>query len=203
MNEPINLEQLERQAFLSFHQDGLLDLCLGGALLQLGSIIFLFPSFFAGLQGSTIVWLFIYATLKKGVTNPRLGYVEFSGARQERNFLVMMLLVGILLAPIVGMVIGLLMIPNFMPVLETNYMLILAICGAAALCVVAYYTKIRRFYTYGILIGFLYSLSHFWLLPLYLALLVTGGISFLIGLVIVIQFQHRYPKAQSTENDFK
>jgi hypothetical protein len=48
MNEAIDLEQLERQAFLSFHQDGLLDLCLGAVLLQLGIIIFLFPSSFGG-----------------------------------------------------------------------------------------------------------------------------------------------------------
>ena len=199
MNEPIDLEQLEKQAFLSFHQDGVLDLCLGGALLQLGSIIFFFPSFFAGLQGSAIVWIFIYATLKKVMTFPRLGYVEFSVARKERNFLVKMLLVGILLTPIVGMVVSLLVIPNFMPVLETNYMLILAVCGVASGCGVAYYTGIRRFYAYGIIIGFVYGLSHFWLLPLFVALLVTGGLSLLIGLVILIQFFHRYPKAQLTE----
>ena len=202
MNEPIDLEQLERQAFLSFHQDGLLDLCLGSFLLQLGIIIFLFPTFYTGLLSSAVPWIFIYIGLKKAVTFPRLGYVEFSVARQERNFLVMMLLVAILLAPIVGMLVGLLVIPNFMPVLQTNYMLILAACGAVSLWVVAYYTGIRRFFIYGMLIGLLYGWSHFWLLPLYFALLVTGGFSLLIGLVIVIRFLHRYPKAQSKEGDF-
>ena len=63
----------------------------------------------------------------------------------------------------------------------------------------AYYTRIRRFVIYGILIGLLYGWSYFWMLPLYLALLVTGGLSSLIGLVIAIRFLHRYPKAQSTE----
>jgi len=199
MNEPIDLEQLERQAFLSFHQDGILDLCLGAALLQLGIIIFLFPSFFTGQLSSAILSIFIYPALNKAVTFPRLGYVEFSGARQERNFFVMMILFAVFLAPIVGMLVGLSVIPNFMPVLRTNYMLILAVCGAVFLCVVAYYTRLRRFYVYGVLIGLLYGLSHFWLRPLFLALLVTGGGSLLIGLVVLIRFLHRYPKTQSTE----
>ena len=199
MNEPIDLVQLERQAFLSFHQDGLLDLCLGAALLQLGTIIFLLPSSFGGLLGSASLWMFVYFALKTGVTFPRLGYVEFSVVRKERNILVMMILVVILLAPIVGMLVGLLVIPNFMPVLQTNYMLILAVCGSAAFCVVAYYTEIRRFYAYGILIGVLYGLSNFWSLPLYLALMVTGGVTVLIGLVQLVRFLNRYPKDQSKE----
>lgn len=199
MNEPIDLEQLERQAFLSFHQDGLLDLCLGAALLQLGIIIFLLPSSFGGLVGLVSLWIFVYFGLKKAVTFTRLGYVEFSVVRQKQNFLVLIILVVLLLAPIVGMVVGLLLIPNFMPVLETNYMLILAVCGAVSFWVVGYYTRIRRFLIYGMLIGLLYGWSHFWMLPLYFALLVTGGLLLLIGLVISIRFLHRYPKAQSTE----
>ena len=199
MNEPVDLEQLERQAFLSFHQDGLLDLCLGAALSQLGIIILLLPFSFSGLMGSASLWIFVYFALKKAVTFPRLGYVEFSVVRQKRNFLIMMIFVAILLAPVVGMVFGLLVIPNFMPVLETNYKLILAVCGAVSFWVVGYYTRNRRFLIYGMLIGLLYCWSHFWMLPLNLALLVTGGPSLLIGLVVSIRFLHCYPKAQSTE----
>ncbi len=199
MNEQIDLEQIERQVFLSFHQDGFLDLCLGGALLQLGIISFVFPSIFSIFLGSTSLWIFIFMALKNAITIPRLGYAEFSVTRQNRNVYLILLLVVILLAPIVGMVVGLLVIPNFMPILLSNYRLILAFSGVVAFCVIAYSTGIRRFYAYGVLIGVSFSLCHFWFLPLFLPLLVTGGLLLLMGLVLSIRFLRRYPKTDLTE----
>ena len=39
MSKNVNLKEIERQAFLSYHQDGLLDIMLGIILIPLGIVM--------------------------------------------------------------------------------------------------------------------------------------------------------------------
>ena len=201
MNEQIDLKQIERQAFLSYHKDGLLDLCMGGALTQLGILIALFPQVLGGLMGSTILWLFMYYSLKKGITIPRLGYVEFAPSRQDKIFAVVFVFVVIFAGAILSMMLVLLLIPNSMPVFEANYMLILAVGGAITLCTAAYFSGIRRFYGYGLLFGILFVWNNFWFQLLFFPLLLIGLLSLIIGIIMLFRFIRHYPKAEGYERD--
>ena len=194
MNESSDLKAIEQRAFLSYHQDGSLDLCLGGALTQMAVIIFLFPPLLGGMMASSITWLFVYISLKKSVTISRLGFVEFSYTRQEKNFMVIFVLFAVIFTPVIGVLLVLLFVPNVMPLLEANYMLILASSGLVALSAAGYYSGIRRFYLYGVLLALFFVLSNFWLPVLFLPLGIVGLLSLSIGVVLIIRFVRRFPK---------
>lgn len=199
MNESTDLKTIEQRIFLSYHQDGLLDLCLGGALVQMAVIIFLFPSFFGGMMASSMTWVFAYIFLKKDVTIPRLGYVEFAYTRREKSFMVIFALFAVIFTPVVGVLLVLLLVPNSMPLLEANYMLILAACGLIALSAAGYYSGIRRFYVYGLLLAVLFVLSNFWLHGLFIPLGIVGFLSLNVGVVLLILFVRQFPKSGTNE----
>ena len=81
MDQKINLKELERKAFISYHQDGLVDIGLG--LIMLVSVL---SSTLHEMGTSDSIRQVIYIPLmllcpliiylgKKYITTPRLGYV--------------------------------------------------------------------------------------------------------------------------------
>jgi len=77
------LENLERDAFQSFWNDGLLDLMMGLVILVMG---------LAWWQGVAVMGAVFPAAcvamwypLRRRLVEPRMGFVEFSGAREVKN----------------------------------------------------------------------------------------------------------------------
>ena len=75
MAEETQFERLERKAFLSHHQDGLLDLLIGQIMLGLG--LGMASGWIGGLAILGFLPIALYVPLKNRITIPRLGYVEF------------------------------------------------------------------------------------------------------------------------------
>ena len=76
------LKQLEREAYLKTHEDGILDLILGLTLLGIG--------FHLASKESTLsilVWMSVlfYKPLKDRITVPRLGHVRFGKDRMKKQ----------------------------------------------------------------------------------------------------------------------
>ena len=100
MSKGINLDEIERRAYLSYHEDGLIDMVIG-----IGLVI---ASLYAYIE---MVWLMggviavitpMYMGMKKRYTFPRIGEVTFSKNRTRRSqnsmtFLVFINAVGVLL----------------------------------------------------------------------------------------------------------
>ena len=199
MGEKIDLRQMERQAFTSFHGDGLLDFCLGGAIIQLGIFFFFLPEIFAGVLGSTIWWLFLYFVLKKAVTIPRMGFVQFSPNRQLKTWILIIVIAVIINGTILSVLLILLFIPNIMPILEVNFVLILGLAGFLAFLIAGYFSAIRRFYVYGIITGTVFCGSLILGFPFYMSLFSLGIVVLSTGLVLLSQFLRRYPKQRTGE----
>jgi hypothetical protein len=199
MNTGVDLQNLERNLFRTYYQDGLLELCLGAAFVQLGILIFLLPMIVGGLVGSSTVWLFIFFGLKGSITRPRLGYVEFSKKRQQRLMNITLVIIAIIAVSVLGVMASLLLIPGIMPVLEANYMLILAGAALVAFFSAGYYTEMRWFYLYGVVMASLFTMSSFLLLALYLPFLVMGVISLCVGGFQLIRFLLKYPNKLKVE----
>jgi sterol desaturase/sphingolipid hydroxylase (fatty acid hydroxylase superfamily) len=91
MTTDTDLTQLERKAWTSFFQDGLLDILMGLALLAVG-IAAMLPGIFrselsqdAAAAVLMVLALVAYWAGKRFITVPRMGRAEFSRARKSRQ----------------------------------------------------------------------------------------------------------------------
>jgi hypothetical protein len=71
------LKQIERKAYWSYHQDGLIELCLGLVFFVFGIYLYSGKSLMAGL---------LIAPLKRMLTAPRIGMVRFGRSRNVLAF---------------------------------------------------------------------------------------------------------------------
>ncbi|MFX0169530.1 MAG: hypothetical protein ACFE89_09290 [Candidatus Hodarchaeota archaeon] len=198
MSKPVDLKALERQAYLTYHGDGIIDLFLGFVIVWLSVLAVILPEFFIFLVGSFVALFPSYTSAKKSFTIPRMGYVEFSATRQWKT---KQLFVVINLVTVMGVVLGLLawLVPLVSAFIVTYFLLILGGAGGGVFLLIAYVTGIKRFYGYGLaifsgfVIAFLFSLSV--LIPL----CSLGAIMITYGSVLLYRFTRKYPKGERDE----
>ena len=82
MNQKINLKEIERKAYTSYHQDGVVDVTIAFTVLVFGAIMLGDMPWIGGFLG--ILAISLYAGLKKIVTIPRIGYVKFPQQRAQK-----------------------------------------------------------------------------------------------------------------------
>lgn len=192
MGEHVNLDEIERRAFLAYHQDGLLDIIIGTALLLIGVFVILLPDFWFFLIGFLVVLSSTYTAAKRRITAPRLGYVEFSQKRKKQSSTILLILTIVILCANVATMIAWL-IPSFGLILEANFQLIVALIAFLIFLLIGYTTALRRVYVYGIIICLALISSHFWILNFGIPLIVTGSTSLVTGIVLLIRFQKKFP----------
>src|SRR5512139_947858 len=102
MNVPLDLKNLERKAWSSYFQDGLLDIELGMLLFALALIIPImermdtrWPGYLLFLM-LFIPWLLFLAG-RRFITMPRLGWVKFGGERRKKKARLMLVMSAFLL----------------------------------------------------------------------------------------------------------
>lgn len=195
MSDKINLRNLERQAYLSYHQDGVLDIFIGLSILLFGAWILADMAYLAGAFAA--VFTPIYAQVKKQVTVPRLGFVKFGPTRTAKTQKTVLVLV---LVGVMAFLPGVLLFATtemgiLAPIrLLIDYgMIVIGIAGAAVLSVVAYLSELRRLYVYAALVLTLFVSGHFLTAPLPYYLMTLGTIILLSGLYLLITFQRKYP----------
>jgi len=98
LSDDIDLKEIERRALTAYHEDGLLDIFMGGFLLFIGLMAFIqlehlniLVSFLPGLGA------LLYYEVKKLVTYPRIGYMKFTHerrARVARNSIIVIVVTG-------------------------------------------------------------------------------------------------------------
>jgi len=183
-----DLRQLERKAWLSYQQDGLMEIAFG--------LLLLFA--FAGSVADRFHWVAYpllllvgpgLALAKRFVTAPRMGSVRFGPARIARKrrvvLVIAVLVAATMLVPLVG---GgkewLHEHPTFMSVA-------LGILVFAAFAAVAYWLQLARMYVVGLLFGGAFTLTEFFETPV--PLLVAGALVILSGVVRLVGFVRQYP----------
>jgi hypothetical protein len=202
MSGPISLREAERKIFKTAVDDGLWDVAIGCFLLQFalgpllsprlgdfwGSVVFL-PFWAAVVVG---IWL-----ARKYLLRPRVGVVNLGPWRKTRLFKFNLWALLLLLAAFSMGVIAMLAFP-----LLPGWV-ILAMFGLVFITVfsvAAYYLDIKRWYLYGVLVGFSPLAGEGLFLTLKVpnhGLPITFGISagiiILTGLVIFIRLLQSYP----------
>jgi hypothetical protein len=194
MKQDDAFKELEKKAYLNYHEDGVLDLimgmcCLGVAtFFATGSIVFNMFSWMPVL---------FFKPLKNRITFPRIGYVNFA-TRRGRPARIMLLLT-------VTVVLGLLVLgtafyvntgrldPAVRAWLGEHLILILGLLFAAIVAVAAFSTSIRRLYVYAGLTVVSFVVSFLLHLPEFAGFLAVGTVVFVSGIVQVVRFVRKYP----------
>ena len=194
MNNSIDLKKIEKKAYMSYHADGLFDLVVGFALLLYGFA--LFNDFVSISAIITVLIVVIMPKLKKKITYPRLGYVQFPRevVKRKKAFLVVVLTIVMLLGLLFFF---LLQSDKVSPILQQTVSdsvpFVVGVLVVSIFLTLAYLQKITRLYAYAGMIVLFYLTAPLvpWHLPHYL--LITGIVFTIVGIILLINFIKKYP----------
>ena len=205
MSEHVDLKELERKIYLSYHQDGLVDIFLGIGLIVIGII-------FHPILGEHVptvamvmimMFVFVYAALKRAITIPRMGYVEFAPKRRTRFALLILLIVLITNVPLLLIVLltaGHLISPVVFDFVTSYLLVIFGLVGAGLFALIGILSEIRRFFGYAIVTLILFIISHFLFFHFALPMIGVGVIITIVGFFQLGWFLRKYPR--NSKGDF-
>ncbi|MFC1651180.1 hypothetical protein ACFL2X_06375 [Candidatus Latescibacterota bacterium] len=194
MTQNIDLKELERSAYLSFHQDGVPDIILGLWLIFFG-IEMSTDLFFINLF-LPLIFMGTGYYAKKLITIPRMGYVNFSQRRKTKEKGKMILMVSLGIA-VLGVFLTVFLVSGvssgLMDFLKLYPLLVLAILWAVMPIMSALLLGIKRMYAYAVLIVLFF-------VPVQAVfpyepgrVIVTGAVILLAGIWVLARFMKKYP----------
>ena len=200
MTKEPNLKELERKAYMSYHQDGLLDIFAGLYILTFGlgiyATIIWDYSFGVIMPGALIAVIIpIWIAAKRKITMPRIGYVNFGirGSNKLMAIFVGMLVLGLgaffafTLASSQGGSMQL------FDLIFENGMLIVGL-GTLVICALfGYSTGLKRLYAYGATAAFALVIGHFMGVFFVYILFAVSIMVIVTGVVVLINFVKKYP----------
>ena len=209
MTTETDLKRLERKAWTSFFQDGLLDILMGLVLLAVGFPAMLPGIFTSGLSQDVagavlmVLALVAYWAGKRFSTVPRTGRAEFSRARKSRQTKAAVIYA---ISAIIGAAVFLMTIlglssspPAWVQRLGVEGFLALGIGGFmfVILGLSSYFTD----YTRGYVIAALYALAFGGKVLLHnpIVFVVAGTAAILVGLAVFVRFLRTHPKPAMLE----
>ena len=204
MNDKMSLREVEKRTYMSYHQDGLIDIFVGIYVLLFGSDILLstvteFSTWFVLPAVFPAIMVPIWISVKKRITMPRIGYVKF-GSRGTNKL--MAILLGLTIAGL-----GAFMVFSFASrsqvwaltlrnLIVPNGMIIIGISAAAISSLFAYTMGLKRLYVYGLVTLALFLTGHFITIPFAYFLLTIGLVIIINGSVLLMQFIRKHPLPQ-------
>ena len=194
MTQNINLKDIEKKVYISYHQDGILDISLGLLILLFGIAMYTHLIAFVGLIPILVMGVGYLA--KKFVTIPRMGYVNFSNARKakERRKMSFWLVLGI--AVFGAVLIGLAkrnILPGLDSVLQAYPLLALAVIFSSLIFAAALMSGTDHLYAYAALVLIVLVLCQSLYAPEPLRVIFVGALILLCGLLIFIRFLRECP----------
>jgi hypothetical protein len=195
-----NLKEIERRAYMSYHQDGLLDIFAGLYILGFGIGILmdiLWEFGFGVIMPSVILVtvLPMWIAAKRKITLPRIGYVNF-GIRGANKLIA--IFVGLMVAGLGAFFVFTFAVfqggpREWLDFIFQNGMLIVGF-GSLAVCILFGYSMgLKRLYAYGLLAAVSLVIGHF--LGIFFAyILFALGITVMVtGVALLIGFVKKYP----------
>jgi hypothetical protein len=191
MSQEQDFKKLQQRTYASYHQDGLIDMIIGWAIIGFGINMALDSSAFLFLGWLPIVF---YVPLKNRITVPRIGYVKFSSS----NSLVLGIVLAILLVLLMGIFILLIVGPNLIPVqisewFREYYLLLFGSLLGLGFAGTALATGITRYYAYAVMLVLIIA-GGIWLnVPEAFYVIIAGLLIEIVGLTLLVRFLRQYP----------
>lgn len=196
MSDGINLRDIERRAYLSYHEDGLLDIMIGFGIILSGLWVYAEMPWLIG--AFVPIFTPIYIQYKKKITIPRLGQVEFSGQRkmkQKRTLFSLVIINLIMFAA--GLYAWFAMDmggrPQWLIDLLSNYMILFGAFGAIISMVVGFLSDLKRFHIYGLINLIIFTIINNYTDHPAFGLTAIGLIEVLNGFILLSSFMRKYP----------
>jgi len=210
MSDGFDLDCIERRAYLTYHEDGLLDVMTGFLMAFIGFYVLSkvdipFAPFVAIFAPA------VWTSLKKVVTEPRIGQVKFGPGRRSRQQKAIM---------VFAVVVNFLMVLSFFvdtgPILGpwgatlSEYGVILVGWGVMSLILftIGHFNEVSRFKGYAAVSVPMFVVSHFLADPaldlfkkLALVMIPLGLLMMAYGLVTLWRFVLKYPVLEDVEID--
>jgi hypothetical protein len=201
VNEKIDLKKITKNAYMSYHQDGILDVSLAIVILSFGFMMLVDLPWLGGAIG--ILAMSFYAGAKKVLTVPRIGFVKFSQQRAQRVNVVLLVLgfLGFAMGIVAFTQTGSGGTPSWLVFLIENYMLTAGFIVACLFLVAGYTFRTKRMYIYTLLVLVLFVTGHFIYYPLAYYLVLLGTIILVIGIGMMARFVSKYPKTSQTMDE--
>jgi hypothetical protein len=185
----LDLEGIERKTYISYHQDGLMDIVVGLFILAFG-LEMLVETGFAVYMPIALIALFWLG--KRKLTYPRMGFVRFSPERTKMKKTVAVMK-GALLLILLAALAAFLALPGSQDYFRQYAFLIFGVLGASIMSLAAFRFEYRRLYAYAaltlitFLTGRMLDLRHaLYIVPL-------GAVVLICGLWMLIRFMRMFP----------
>jgi len=208
MTKQNTLREIEKKAYMSYHQDGLLDMVIGLYALSFGLGIvadkildFSFAAIMPGILIAIVLPIWIQA--KRKITMPRIGFVNFGTRGSNKLFAIFL---GLMVAGLgVFFVFTLASVQNGRPVwIETVFqygMIVIGLGSAIIASLFAYTMGLKRLYGYGLLTFVLFASGHFLGVPFEYLLLTIGSVIIASVAALLVQFIRRYPLPKGAQDN--
>ena len=209
MTKQNTLREIEKKTYMSYHQDGLIDIIIGLYALTFGLGIIadqlLDINFAVIIPGIMVaIMLPIWIAAKRKITMPRIGYVNIGTKGSNKLFA---LFTGLLVAGLGFFFLFTMMTlqngrPEWIETILFQYGMIWIGLGAAVIgSLFAYTMGLKRLYGYGLLTLALFATGYFLNFPFQYLLLLIGSIIIASGVALLIQFIQRYPLKKGASED--
>jgi hypothetical protein len=191
MSQEQDFKKLQQRTYASYHQDGLIDMIIGWAIIGFGINMALDNSAFLFLSWLPIIF---YVPVKNRVTVPRIGFVKFSSSKS----LILGLVLAILLILLMGIFILLIVGPDLIPTqirewFREYYLLLFGTILSLGFAGVAYATGITRFYAYAIMLVLVFVTGVWLNVPDPIYVITAGLLIEIVGIMLMVRFLRKYP----------
>ncbi len=210
MTKQNTLREIEKKAYMSYHQDGLLDIFVGlyAIAFGLGMIADKILEFgFGAIMPAILIAIVlpIWIEAKRKITMPRIGFVKFGTRGSNKLFA---LLLGLAVAGLgVFMLFGVFLAtgqigrPWWIEILFQYGMIWIGLGSAVIGSLFAYTMGLKRLYGYGLLTFALFASGHFLSIPFEYLLLAIGSVIIASGAALLVQFIRRYPLPKGAQGN--
>ena len=197
MSYELDMKEIERQVFLSYSEDGLVDIAIGVVITAWGLMLTQEPTGLIGLLG--LLGMGIWYIGKRIITIPRIGVIEPSPRMERRltNLAVFLILLGLVAFA------GILLSRATGSTMISDYSLgILGLVLAAGVAFLAYLLNAARLYIYAVILfvsfagGEILAKTVTTFDAFALSVILGGGLIMLSGIVVLVRFMRKYPRPQ-------
>lgn len=193
MTEKINLKKIEKKTYMSYHQDGLIDLLIGCGILFAILCFFTEMIWLGGAFVILAVPLYTYG--KQKITAPRIGHVKFGQKGQHKTLFILLILIGNIF---LLFFLGLFLYRNSIPIwitdiLSTYPSLIIGGIACVLTVLTALISGIKRFYFYAAAIVISFGIGQIISIDLLLSSAIVGILFLFTGIIKILNFIRKYP----------
>jgi len=200
MTKEPNLKEIERKAYMSYHQDGLLDIFAGLYILGFGLGIFMqiiwdfsFGIILPAILITTV--LPIWVAGKRKITMPRIGFVNFGtrGANKLTAVFIGTMVAGLFAFLAFTFATSQSGLRQWLDLIVQNGMLIVGFGSLAVCALFGYAMGLKRLYAYGIVAAISLVIGHFMGIFFGYIIMALGTTVMAVGFVLLTNFVRKYP----------